>query len=208
MKSPARLGESVSRGDSSSSTVMPASVRQACDRNGERLAGRPAARSPRWRSGRGRLPRSPHHSSGGGDPAGSARKYRLARENKGRIRLDAPGTISYLPVYRHGFARVGEGEASANPDRHLTGGPLSRSSGTGSPERAAASAKAFSGSLAFGTVSCTTGHPHRGSLHRCIASRLGSRDRSDEDRLRSLRELYEVAGADDPLHTLVEVLGL
>ena len=67
--------------------------------------------------------------------------------NKAQVWLDGWERLSYFAVYRHGFARVGEGEASAPPDRHLTGGPLSRSSGTESPERASASAKAFSGFL-------------------------------------------------------------
>ncbi len=53
-----------------------------------------------------------------------------------------------MPLTDTGSPGSGKERASVPPDRHLTGGPLSRSSGTESPERAEASAKAFSGSLA------------------------------------------------------------
>jgi hypothetical protein len=69
---------------------------------------------------------------------------------------------------------VGEGEASAPLDRQLTGGPLSRSDGTESPERAAASAKAFSGSLASGdsVVLCAATHLRGGPLHTGSATSI------------------------------------
>ncbi len=104
-------------------------------------------------------------------------KKHKVRENASPITVEIRRTASVPSPHRIGFARTGEGETSVTPDRRPTGGPLSWSSGTESPERAEASAKAFSGFLAF-LLFCAGGRPPctpRPGPGLPVRSELGSR---------------------------------